>query len=70
MSQAAPIESYEPERLGNVWTVKRQASRTSPATGVSAAIWTSEFPTWEEVRDAVKAYLPAAKLRVKEVQPA
>jgi hypothetical protein len=31
MSQAAPIDSYEPERLGNVWPVKRQASRTSPS---------------------------------------
>ncbi len=28
MSQAAPIYFYEPERLGDVWTVKQQASRT------------------------------------------
>jgi len=27
----------------------------------------AEFPTWEEVRDAVKSFLPPKKLRVKEM---
>jgi AraC-like DNA-binding protein len=44
MSQAAPIDSYKPEQLGEVWTVTRRASRTSHGTGVSAAIWTSGRP--------------------------
>ena len=44
MSGAAPIKSYEPEHLEEVWTVTRRASRTSLGTGVSAAIWTSERP--------------------------
>jgi AraC family transcriptional regulator len=44
MTQAAAIDSYEPEKLVDVWTVTRQASRTSPGTGVSAAIWTSDRP--------------------------
>jgi AraC family transcriptional regulator len=44
MNHAAPIKSYEPEKLGDVWTLTRQASRTSPDTGVSAAIWTSDRP--------------------------
>ncbi len=44
MSEAAAIKSYEPEHLEAVWTVKRQASRTSVDTGVSAAIWTSDRP--------------------------
>jgi hypothetical protein len=44
MSEAASVKSYEPEQLGKVWTVTRQASRTSLDTGVSAAIWTSDRP--------------------------
>jgi len=44
MSEAAPIKSYEPEHLEEVWTVTRRASRTSLGTGVSAAIWTSDRP--------------------------
>jgi AraC family transcriptional regulator len=44
MNEAASIKSYEPEKLGEVWTVTRQASRTSLDTGVSAAIWTSDRP--------------------------
>jgi AraC family transcriptional regulator len=44
MSEAASIKSYEPEQLSEVWTVTRRASRTSPDTGVSAAIWTSDRP--------------------------
>ena len=44
MSEAAAIKSYEPEHLEAVWTVKRQASRTSVDKGVSAAIWTSDRP--------------------------
>ena len=44
MSEAAPIKSYEPEHLEEVWTVTRRASRTSLGTGVSAASWTSGRP--------------------------
>ena len=44
MSNAASIQSYDPEHLGDVWTVTRAASQSSPVTGVSAAIWTSERP--------------------------
>jgi AraC family transcriptional regulator len=44
MSGAAPVKSYEPEHLEEVWTVTRRASRTSLGTGVSAAIWTSGRP--------------------------
>jgi len=44
VSDAAPIKSYEPEQLVDVWTVTRQASRTSPGTAVGAAIWTSDRP--------------------------
>jgi AraC-like DNA-binding protein len=44
MNAAAPIKSYEPEHLEAVWTVTRQASRTSLGTGVSAAVWTSGRP--------------------------
>jgi AraC family transcriptional regulator len=44
MSEVARIKSYEPEHLEEVWTVTRQASRTSVNTGVSAAIWTSDRP--------------------------
>ena len=44
MSGAAPLISYEPEHLVDVWTVTRQASRTRLGTGVGAAIWTSDRP--------------------------
>jgi hypothetical protein len=44
MSEAEPLKSYEPEHLGEVWTVTRQASRTNLDTSVSAAIWTSDRP--------------------------
>jgi hypothetical protein len=42
MSLATSIKSYEPEQLGEVWTVTRRSSRTALGTGISAAIWTSD----------------------------